>query len=140
MNTSSFEIERTIGVSADEAWNIIGAVSGVDKWLAPITDCRVEGDKRYCSTEEGSFEEDILNVDHDLRVLEYAIPQQHMIPVSNIQGKMAVTESNNGATINWSWTFEVLPENDEVAKQSLEMVGGMGIAGIEKLILETQMA
>ncbi|MEO9805235.1 MAG: SRPBCC family protein [Reichenbachiella sp.] len=135
MKNSNFEISQTIDVSADEAWDIIGAVSGVDQWLGPITACSVEGDKRICSTEEGSFEEDILKVDHANKVLEYAIPSQHMIPVENIHGQMRVEATPSGqATITWSWNFQVTNENEPAAKEAFQMIGGMGIGGIESLI------
>lgn len=135
MKNSSFEVSQIIDASPEQAWDIIGAVSGVEKWLGPITACRTEGDKRFCTTEGGTFEEDILNLDHHSRVLEYSIPKQHMIPVQNIVGKMVVTAATNGnAQVNWHWDFEVLEENEATAKSTFEMLGGMGISGIETLI------
>jgi len=135
MKRLSFEISQTIEVSPMEAWNIIGAVSGVEQWLGPITSCSVEGNKRTCGTEEGTFEEEILNVDHDTKTLDYLIPEQQLMPVENIQGQMQVTEASKGqATITWAWEYDVAEENEEAAKGALQMVGGMGIAGIESLI------
>lgn len=135
MKNSNFEISQTIDVSANDAWNIIGAVTGVDQWLGPITACSVEGNKRICSTEEGSFEEDILKVDHEQKVLEYAIPSQHMIPVENIQGRMKVEAApSEQAKLTWSWHFQVTEENEPAAKEAFQMIGSMGIGGIESLI------
>lgn len=136
MKKSEFKISQTIDVLPQEAWEVIGAVSGVDQWLMPITDCKVEGNKRYCSTEDGSFEEDILNVDHDAMQLDYAIPHQHMIPVMNILGNMQVSDNGGKAEITWSWKFDVTEENEAPAKEAFGMVGGMGIQGIESLIKE----
>ncbi|MEO9965753.1 MAG: AraC family transcriptional regulator [Reichenbachiella sp.] len=59
MKKSNFDISQVIKATAHEAWNIIGAVDGVDLWLEPITAGRVENDKRTCSTAEESFEEGI---------------------------------------------------------------------------------
>ncbi len=141
MKNSSFELLKTINVTPQEAWEVIGAVSGVDQWLAPITDCKVEGNKRYCSTENGSFEEDILNVDHEEFKLEYRIPEQHMIPVQNIEGQMKVTGDENGnANVVWKWDFEVEEDQESTAKEALRMTGEMGISGIESLIKKKQMA
>ena len=137
MKNSDFKIAVTIDVTPEEAWNVIGAVKGVDQWLAPITACRVEGNKRYCTTEAGEFSEDILNVDHDRKVFEYAIPSQNMIPVQNVEGKMQVLAAAEGqSTIEWSWVFEVEEENEVPAKQAFGMVGNMGNKGIESLIKE----
>ena len=135
MKSSSFSISQTIDVTPTEAWEIIGAVSGVDQWLGPITGCKVEGSKRTCTTEEGSFEEDIHDVDHDNKILSYGIPRQHMIPVQNIEGQMKVLSgADQKATIQWSWDFEVEESNELQAKEALQMVGSMGISGIESLI------
>ncbi len=135
MKNSNFEISQTIDVSPDEAWNVIGAVSGVDEWLAPITSCTVEGNKRTCGTAEGSFEEEILNVDHETKTLTYRIPSQHMIPVENIAGRMIVTSAEGGkATITWAWEFDVVDEKSEEAQGAFQMIGSMGISGIESLI------
>lgn len=136
MKSSNHKISVTINTSAKEAWKIIGAVNGVDQWLAPITACRVEGDKRYCTTEQGEFSEDILKVDHENKTFKYAIPEQNMIPVANIIGQMTVLETaDDKATIEWTWDYEVEEEKDEDAKSAFTMVGNMGIKGIEELIL-----
>ena len=136
MKNSQFKIEKTLNVSPASAWEIIGAVKGVDQWLAPITACRVEGDKRYCTTEAGEFSEDIIKVDHDNREFHYGIPAQNLIPVQNIIGAMKVREAAEGkALVEWSWKFEVEDENEATAKEAFAMTGDMGLQGIEGLIL-----
>ncbi len=136
MNKSEHKISVAIDVPAEKAWEIVGAVDGVDKWLAPINTCRVEGDKRFCSTDDGAFTEDILKVDDDNRELHYAIPQQNMMPISNILGMMKVRENNDKAIIDWQWEFDVEENTEEQAREMLSGVGQMGIKGIESLILE----
>ncbi|TNE65085.1 MAG: SRPBCC family protein [Bacteroidetes bacterium] len=135
MKKSIQTIAATINATPEDTWTIIGAVDGVDKWLAPITACRVDGDKRYCSTDEGSFEEDILQVSHENRLLRYAIPEQHMIPVQNILGQMNVLEAPGGkAIVTWTWEFDVEEDKEQEAKEMLAMVGNLGISGIESLL------
>ncbi len=136
MKRSNHKVEVTIGVTPASAWEVIGAVSGVDKWLGQITSCRVEGNKRYCGTEHGEFSEDILKIDHENKVLKYSIPQQHMIPVENIVGQFHVLEAeDNRATIEWSWNFDVTSDNEGKAKEMLSGIGNMGIKGIENYII-----
>ena len=136
MKKSSFTFSKEINITPEQAWKIIGAVNGVDKWVGPITACSVDGDKRVCATEEGSFEEDILKIDHENRVFKYGIPKQHMVPVSNIIGQMSVTNgTNNHAIVTWTWNFDVTEENEAVAKETFNMLGTMGIDGIEQLVL-----
>lgn len=135
MKKSEHKVSVKINVSPEKAWEIIGAVDGVDKWLAPIETCRVEGEKRYCTTEEGGFEENILKVDNEKKELHYDIPEQSMIPVSNILGMMKVMNSDdNTAVVNWQWTFDVEETSEAQAKEMLTGIGEMGIKGIESLI------
>ncbi len=103
MKKSEQKVSMLINVPADKVWEIIGGVNGVDKWLAPISACRVEGDKRYCTAEGAEFTEDIIRVDHNDRQLVYAIPQQHLVPVSNIVGFMSVSGNGNEATSQVNW-------------------------------------
>ena len=139
MKRSEQKISEKINVSPEAAWEVIGAVNGVDNWLAPmITSCRVEGEKRICGTEEGEFEEDILLVDHENYVFKYAIPKQHLMPVENIEGTIRVLGSeDNQAVVEWHWTFDVLEDNEAQAKEMLAGIGAHGIKGIESYISAT---
>ncbi|MDA0194518.1 MAG: SRPBCC family protein [Bacteroidetes bacterium] len=135
MKKSNHKVALTINVSPEAAWQVIGSGEGVDQWLAPITACRVEGDKRYCNTADGEFSEDILKIDNANRAFHYAIPKQHMIPVGYITGKMQVSDASEGkAAIEWSWEFDVEENKEAEAKEILTAVGTMGIQGIETLI------
>jgi len=136
MKKSIQRISKSVNVSPAEAWEVIGAVGGVDKWFAPvITACRVEGDKRFCSTEAGDFMENILEVNHEEKYLRYGIPQQPLMPVSNILGKMTVRKAEDGKTvIDWEWAFDVEDDKEAEAKTMLAEAGQMGISGIEAFI------
>jgi hypothetical protein len=136
MKKSEEKVAVTIDASAEAAWGVIGAVGGVDKWFAPlIQTCRVEGNKRYCTTEAGPLNEDILEVNHHSRVFRYGIPQQKLIPADNIVGTIRVLESGNGkSTIEWSAVFDVLPEKEGEAKEMFKGAWAMGIQGLEKYI------
>ena len=132
MKRSQVSISKVISVPPDAAWEVIGAVDGVEKWFAPvITSCRLEGNKRICGTEGGEFTEDIIKVDHENRVFNYGIPKQHMMPIQNILGTMKVTDNNGNANIEWSWTFDVEEKDEVQAKEMLAGAGEVGIAGIE---------
>ncbi|MBI3587463.1 MAG: SRPBCC family protein [Ignavibacteriales bacterium] len=137
MKKSEQTVSIPINVTPEAAWNVIGAVGGVDKWFAPvIRTCRVDGNKRHCTTDAGGFTEDILKVDHVNREFHYAIPEQNMVPVKNIVGMMKVWQGENGmAVIDWHWKFDVEEETEAQAKEMLAGAGQMGISGIEKLIL-----
>lgn len=136
MKKSSEKITLSINASAESAWKVIGAVGGVDKWFAPlIQSCRVDGNKRYCTTEAGPLNEDILEVNHNEKIFRYGIPKQQMIPVDNIIGTIAVLDNGNGtSTIEWSATFDVLPEKETEASEMFKGAWTMGIQGLEKYV------
>lgn len=138
MKRSEQVVELTIDASPEAAWNVIGAVTGVEKWLgAMIKDSRLEGHKhRVCTFEGGEFVEDILKIDHENMEFKYGIPQQPMMPVENIIGTMQVKQgTNKQSVIRWHWAFDVANETNEAqAKEMLAGAGNMGIKGIETLI------
>lgn len=136
MKKSKQSVTKTISVSPDEAWKVIGGVGDVDKWLAPlIQTCRVKGNKRYLTTEGGSLEEDILEVNHSDRVLRYGVPRQSVLPVDNILGAIKVLDAGKQqSTIEWSAEFDVLPEKEAEAKIALQELYTMGIQGIENYV------
>ena len=136
MKKSEVKVSVEIGSAVSDVWDVIGAVTGVENWFAPmITGSRMEGDKRVCSTESGEFEEDIFEVNHDTRTFRYGIPKQHMMPVENILGTMHVRKgATGGSIVDWHWTFDVEPENEQQAREMLSQAGSMGINGIDALI------
>lgn len=135
MKQASHKVQVTINAHPEAVWKLISSAKDVDKWLAPITSCRVEGNKRYCTTANGGFEEDILDVDHDTWTFSYAIHEQNMLPVSHIKGAMHVKSIRPEITIvTWSWVYQVAEADEIGAKEGLTTVGTMGIKGIESLV------
>jgi len=136
MKKSSEKVTVGVNASAEKVWKIVGAVGGVDKWFAPvIQSCRVEGNKRICGTEAGPLNEDIIEVNHQSKIFRYGIPEQNMIPVKNILGRMKVNDLGNGkSSVEWSATFDVEENKEAQAKEMFKGAWTMGINGIEKLI------
>ena len=59
--------------NADKVWSFVGAPERLHEWF-PVTECRVEGNKRWITLAAGIvFEEDIVTLDHDLRRFQYKI-------------------------------------------------------------------
>ncbi|MBC2845714.1 SRPBCC family protein [Winogradskyella flava] len=132
MKRSNHSVELQINANPDTVWEIVGSGKDVDKWLAPITSCRVDGNKRYCATADGSFEEDILDIDQVNKIFSYFIPKQHLLPVKDIEGKMQVkTIDEHTSAITWSWNYLVEETDDHQVREALNGLGQMGIKGIE---------
>ena len=65
--------------NADKVWSFVGAPERLHEWF-PITECRVEGNKRWITLAAGIvFEEDIVTLDHDLRRFQYKIVNNSLI-------------------------------------------------------------
>lgn len=64
---------------AERVWELVGDPSRLHEWF-PITDCRVEGDKRWITLASGlTFEEDIVTLDHVLHRFQYRIVNNPII-------------------------------------------------------------
>ncbi len=131
MKQTNHTIQVTINANPDAIWDIISSGTDVDKWLAPIVSCRVEGHSRYCATAEGVLEEHLNEVDHENKIFSYSILKQQMLPIEDIQGSMKVDSVRPDVTnVTWSWDYKVSQENSEIARQGLTQVGTMGIHGL----------
>ena len=68
-----------VDCNADKGWSFVGAPERLHEWF-PITECRVEGNKRWITLAAGIvFEEDIITLDQDLRRFQYKIVNNSLI-------------------------------------------------------------
>jgi carbon monoxide dehydrogenase subunit G len=71
---ASVRRDITIGVSADEAWRVVGRPDALHEWFPGIVDCRVEGDQRTITLRTGlTLRETILTNDPLQRRFQYRI-------------------------------------------------------------------
>lgn len=68
-----------VDCNVDKVWSFVGAPERLHEWF-PITECRVEGNKRWITLAAGIvFEEDIITLDQDLRRFQYKIVNNSLI-------------------------------------------------------------
>ncbi len=138
MQSISEKVIIPVKASPDKVWDVIGAVGGVDKWFSSLIDsCTIEGDKRYCVTKDGiPLNENVISVDHSLREFTFGIPEQAILPVSNIIEVMKVIEGNNGhSQVEWSATFDATEENAPVAQEAFKNLWTQGISELEEYVI-----
>lgn len=126
-----------IHASPEEVWNVISALNGVEKWFSSlISKCKVEGDKRFCETNDGiKFAEHVLELNHETRTFRFAIPQQDMLPVENIKETMQVSHMDNGnALVEWSATFDATDENALIGQAAFRQLWHTGLKEMEAFI------
>ena len=64
---------------ADRVWELVGDPARLHEWF-PITECHVEGSKRWITLASGlRFEEDIITLDPVLRRFQYRIVNNPII-------------------------------------------------------------
>lgn len=137
MKTTHQKVSKEINATPEQAWDVIGAVGGVDKWFSSIIKtCRVEGSTRICETQDGfQLFENILEVNNSAKIFRYSIPEQEMLPIENIVAALKVTSSDSGnAIIEWSGSFLSTDDNSNMASEAIKGLWGMGIDGIENHI------
>jgi hypothetical protein len=113
-----------IEAPADTVWSLVGDPARLHDWF-PITDCQVEGSKRWITLASGlKFEEDIITLDHVQRRFQYRIV-------------------NNPIVVHHLGTVDVIPDGDhrclvmystDVDPEVMALIiGGAAGAGLERL-------
>jgi hypothetical protein len=119
-------VRRQIFIEAPAAtvWSLVGDPARLHEWF-PITDCQVEGSKRWITLASGlKFEEDIITLDHVHRRFQYRIV-------------------NNPIVTHHLGTVDVIPDGDhrclvmystDVDPEVMALIiGGAAGAGLEHL-------
>lgn len=130
-------ISHQIDATPTQAWELIGAVEGVEQWFASlIKTCTFDNGKRYCETVDGvQFEEHVLVLDHDTKTFQFSIPEQELLPVANIIETMIVSNGTSGkAVIEWSATFDATEENGPIGQEAFRNLWTMGLNEMENFI------
>jgi carbon monoxide dehydrogenase subunit G len=132
--THTISTKHIINAPIDKVWANISKATGVNEWLPVITACKLDGDKRVCTTEQGDMNETILKVDNENKLFRYAIDSQPLLPIENIVGTMQVFEVEGKTQLNWDLDFTLqdgimLP----MVQQAVEGMYAAGAKGLETI-------
>jgi uncharacterized protein YndB with AHSA1/START domain len=130
----TIQTSHIINAPIGKVWANISKATGVNEWLPVITACRLDGNKRVCTTEQGDMNETILKIDNDQKIFQYAIDEQALLPIADIIGTMQVLEQDNNTKLNWNLEFTLQDETMyETVKQAVEGMYAAGANGLEKI-------
>jgi hypothetical protein len=123
-------LTKTIRVDTPpaEAWQVVGDLSAVDRWIPGVVGAIVEGNRRLCETVDGGqIVEQITSYSADDRSYGYAHVQQPL-PIRNSRGTLSVRTDGDGSMIVWDAEFDApSPEIAELVegayRQTLESLG-----------------
>lgn len=137
MQAIQITTENPIAAPASAVWPHLRSGDGVDKWFAPITSCRVEGNRRYCEAGDAYLKETILETNDDTMTFRYRIDEQTMMPVTGIVGGMRL-ESTGPESCVLHWDVNFVPNEgvpvDMLREQTTELYA-IGAKGLEETVL-----
>lgn len=94
-----------VDCNADKVWAFVGAPQRLHEWF-PITECRVDGNKRWITLASGIvFEEDIVTLDHDLRRFQYKIVNNSLLKF-HLGTVDVIPDGNNRCLVMYSTDME----------------------------------
>jgi carbon monoxide dehydrogenase subunit G len=114
-----------IGRSADEVWKVVSDPAGISAWFPGVEHATAGDGTRSCTLTGGhQLEEDVVNIDGDLRRFQYRITGG--MPVEHHLGTVDVLE-DGAQTSLVVYSTEITP--DDLA----ELVGPSIEAGVQGL-------
>ncbi|MGR3218713.1 MAG: SRPBCC family protein [Candidatus Anammoxibacter sp.] len=135
---SDFSKNIIINASAEDVWQTVSDIGGIQKYLPMIAHVNVEGSgvgaKRTCTMADGSqIFEKIITFNKDKKILRYIVTKSQM-PFKNYVGTFKVQSiSNNQCQLEWSSTFIPRGMREDEVKKMLNGIYTVGLEGIKKL-------
>lgn len=118
-------IQRDLPHSADAVWGLLGDFGNMS-WAPGIQKLEVEGSgpgmvRRIEMGQGPAIEERLDALDDQRRHLEYSIPGNNPMPVTDYRAWIDVSSRDGGCRVDWHATAEAAGMSDE---EAAEVVGG----------------
>jgi carbon monoxide dehydrogenase subunit G len=100
---------ETIEVAADPdtAWQVLGDLAAVDRWIPGITKVELDGMTRVCTFADGHTQQEAI-LDYSPAARSYRYTIDGGLPVADNRGRFAVQPAGRGARIVWESSFVAL--------------------------------
>lgn len=140
--TSAAAIEahyaKDTSASAAKAWATIGDFCGISKWHPALEKCELL--KKDGATQRklflkggGTILEQLVEQNDETMTQTYVI-LEGVLPVANYKSTLKVVPKGDGATFDWSGTFDAKGAKDEESKK---VISGVYTAGIDALVTQS---
>lgn len=133
-------ISKKLNVPAEQVWEAIRSIGGLDAWFPFIETCRVEGTGsgalRFMTIANngGEIQDIIESIDDNQRRLVYHRPVSPF-PVTNYTGTVEVfTSYDDLGVVVWTIDFASKPEDTVTVAELVHGAITEGIAGMEKAL------
>ncbi len=130
------KVTKVVDVRAQDAWNAIRSIGGLDRWFPVIAKCSVQGQgvgaRRVCELANGvTLFEKVEQIDDAGRVFKYSITDSPL-PIRNYLGTVKVHDAGGGKSeITWSAKFDVADDHRDEMVGMLSGAFADGIKGLE---------
>jgi len=103
------DFTETIEVAADPdtAWQVLGDLAAVDRWIPGITKVELDGMTRVCTFADGHTQQEAI-LDYSPAARSYRYTIDGGLPVADNRGRFTVEPAGNGARIVWESSFTAL--------------------------------
>lgn len=128
---AKISMSTQLGVSADEAWKMIGGFNALPDWHPAVeaSELTEEGQTRTLSlVGGGQIVEKLEKVDDAARTYTYSIVNSPL-PVANYTATITVRDGDDGCVVDWSGEFDALGGTNEAS----DVVSGIYQAGLDNL-------
>lgn len=130
----TIETVHSIDAPANKVWENISKATGVNNWLPVVTACRLDGNKRVCTTEQGDMDETILKIDADQKLFQYSIDKQPLLPIENIIGTMKISDEEGKTVLIWNLDYTIQDETMlAMVTQAIKEMYEAGAKGLETI-------
>ena len=103
----SFTHSIQVDVDPDTAWQVLGDLTAVDRWIPGITKVELDGMTRVCTFADGHTQHEAI-LDYTPATRSYRYTIDGGLPVADNQGRFAVEPTPRGAAIVWESSFRAL--------------------------------
>jgi hypothetical protein len=103
----SFTHSIQVDVDPDTAWQVLGDLAAIDRWIPGITKVELDGMTRVCTFADGHTQHEAI-LDYTPATRSYRYTIDGGLPVADNQGRFAVEPTPRGATIVWESSFRAL--------------------------------
>lgn len=128
--------QQDVNASAVDVWAAIGEFCTIQDWHPAIVDCEVsnqdDGMIRILTLEDGGkITDKLTSTDNSDTGYTYQLLDSPL-PIINYNGAFSVSDSEQGANVEWSATFKADGVSDEEAITLLESIFQAGLDSIQQ--------
>jgi hypothetical protein len=134
-NMAKVSMSQQLGVSADEAWKLIGGFNTLPDWHPAVEKSELDeaGQERVLSLAGGGkIIEKLESMDDGSRTYVYSI-KESPLPIANYTATIKVTGEGDNCTIDWSSDFEAVGAPEADATAAIQGIYQAGFDNLKKM-------